>query len=906
MLRLDKDRWQALSPLLDQALELDAAGRDALRADVARQQPELAVVLARLLSEHERLAESTFLETSLTLDDAPPATLAGYAVGPYTLEVPLGMGGMSTVWRARRSDGRFEGAVAVKLLNLALLEDGGDERFRREGTLLARLIHPHIARLLDAGVTSTGQPYLVLEYVEGTRIDRFAADRRLDPIGCLELFLQVAEAVAHAHANLVIHRDLKPSNILVGADGQVKLLDFGIARLLEENASGQATLTGPAARALTPEHAAPEQARGEPVTTATDVYALGVLLYMLLTGRHPTGDGCRTAAEQLRALLERDPVRASDAAPYRVRRIYRGDIDNLLAKALEKDQGRRYASVTALTEDIRRFLNHEPLSVRGQAWGYRAAKFIRRHRWPMTAAAVAFVMLVVGLFVVNRQRQIAERRFAQLRQLSQQVFSLDERIQYLAGATQAREALVAASLKYLAALARDTRGDLALMQELADGYWRVGRIQGVPIGLSLGNLTKAEDSLRNADHLADAVLAARPRDRRALQRSAVVAHDRMIVADTERRKDEALAHARRSLTRLDTLLSLGSPTPAELKSAFELYNNVGLLLVNLHRYDEAILQLNRLLDLARANGPELRPMRNALTVIANARRYQGDLEGALRAIREARSLSTHIAARPNETQRMIDLYPLLLREAFILGEDRGISLDRPEEAAALLRQAFDLHEAGARRDPDDTTSRVRVGTTGRELGDILRWRDPAAALVVYDVAIARLAEVRNNVGARRDRALVLANSSYALRRLGRQADGRRRLDEALAILQDTADFPADRVSLDSPLCSVLQARADQAAAEGTHAGAVRQYTDLLAKVMADRPDIEHDLRDTNSLSLLYRDFARLYRDAGGSADADALDARRLALWQRWNRTHPDNPFVLRQLTDAGVKTTSSP
>ncbi len=352
-------------------------------------------------------------------------------------------------------------------------------------------------------------------------------------------------------------------------------------------------------------------------------------------------------------------------------------------------------------------------------------------------------------------------------------------------------------------------------------------------------------------------------------------------------------------------MSLGSPTPAELKSAFELYNNVGLGLVNMHRYDEAIVQLNRLLDLARANGPELRPMRSALTVIANARRYQGDLDGALRAIREARSMSTQIAARPNETQRMFDLYPLLLREAFILGEDRGISLDRPEEAAALLRQAFDLHEAGARRDPDDTTSRVRVGTTGRELGDILRWRDPAAALAVYDVALARLAEVRNNVGARRDRALVLANSSYALRRLGRQADGRRRVDEALAILQETRDYPADRVSLDSPLYSVLQARADQDAAEGRLAGAVRQYTDLLAKVMAAGPDIEHDLRDANSLSLLYRDFARLYRDAGGSAEADALDARRLALWQQWNRTHPDNPFVLRQLTDAGAKTTSS-
>ena len=269
-------------------------------------------------------------------------------------------------------------------------------------------------------------------------------------------------------------------------------------------------------------------------------------------------------------------------------------------------------------------------------------------------------------------------------------------------------------------------------------------------------------------------------------------------------------------------------------------------------------------------------------------------------------MSPQIAARPNETQQMIDQYPLLLREAFILGEDRGISLDRPEEAAALLRQAFDLHEAGARRDPDDTTSRVRVGTSGRELGDILRWRDPAAALAVYDVALARLAEVRNNVGARRDRALVLANSSYAQRRVGRQADGRRRVDEALAILQETRDAPADRVSLDSPLYSVLQARADQDAAEGRLADAVRQYTDLLAKVMAAGPDIEHDLRDANSLSLLYRDFARLHRDAGGSAEADALDARRLALWQQWNRTHPDNPFVRRQLTDAGAKPTSSP
>ena len=199
-------------------------------------------------------------------------------------------------------DGRFEGFVAIKLLNLALVGREGDQRFKREGTLLARLTHPHIARLLDAGVTSTGQPYLVLEHVEGTRIDHFADERRLPAAQRLDLFLQVADAVAHAHASLIVHRDLKPSNILVAEDGQVKLLDFGIGKLLAVDSERQVTDLTQAAQALTPEYAAPEQARAEAITTATDVYALGVLLYVLLTGRHPTGARCRTPAEHVQAL----------------------------------------------------------------------------------------------------------------------------------------------------------------------------------------------------------------------------------------------------------------------------------------------------------------------------------------------------------------------------------------------------------------------------------------------------------------------------------------------------------------------------------------------------------------------------------------------------------------------------
>jgi serine/threonine protein kinase len=430
MSRLDKQLWEAVSPLLDRALDLETDRRGELLAEVGRDRPDLAAVLAHLLEEHAQLLGSDFLESPPAHDLATPP-LAGQTIGAYTLDLPLGMGGMGTVWRARRSDGRFEGYVAVKLLNLAVRDRGGDDRFKREGTLLARLAHPLIARLLDAGVTASGRPYLVLEYVEGSRIDHFADERRLDVEERLGLFLQVAEAVAHAHASLIVHRDLKPSNILVGSDGRIKLLDFGIAKLLEIEAGDEGTeLTLTGGQPLTPEYAAPEQARGEMVTTATDVYTLGVLLYALVTGRHPTGAGGRTSAEHLHSLLENEPIRASDAVraaterpedlearaaqrgstPERLHRLYRGDIDNILTKALKKQPAERYATVAALAEDVRRHLNDEPVSVKPDAWSYRATKFFRRHKAGVAASAVMAALLVVATAVSTRLMIEARRQ----------------------------------------------------------------------------------------------------------------------------------------------------------------------------------------------------------------------------------------------------------------------------------------------------------------------------------------------------------------------------------------------------------------------------------------------------------------------------------------------------------------
>ena len=282
---IDTRRWQRASRLLDQALDLPHHQVDTWLGELRQSDADAAADVEALLQEHRQLSDEGFLDGGLPSIDVP---LAGVTLGGYTLVSPIDQGGMGSVWLAERSDGRYQGRAAVKLLNAALLGREGEGRFRREGTVLARLTHPHIARLIDAGVSRAGQPYLVLEYVDGQHIDRYCDDQRLGVEDRIRLFLDVQAAVAHAHANLIVHRDLKPSNVLVTGDGQVKLLDFGIAKLLGDD-EAMSMLTREGGVALTPKYAAPEQVTAGDITTATDVYTLGVLLFELLTGHHPTG-----------------------------------------------------------------------------------------------------------------------------------------------------------------------------------------------------------------------------------------------------------------------------------------------------------------------------------------------------------------------------------------------------------------------------------------------------------------------------------------------------------------------------------------------------------------------------------------------------------------------------------------
>jgi serine/threonine protein kinase len=867
---LNPDRWQEVSPYLDKVLAMPTEERAGWLASLRENNPELARLVEALLDEHRLLRDEHFLEHSPA--QLPEPALAGQGIGAYTLVSAIGHGGMGSVWLARRSDGRFERMAALKFLNLALMGRGGEERFKREGRILGQLNHPHIAELLDAGVSSSGQPYLVLEYVDGQHADVYCDEHSLNVEARIRLFLDVLAAVSHAHTNLVVHRDIKPSNVLVTIDGQVKLLDFGIAKLLEdEDQPGAATLlTREAGSALTPQYAAPEQVTGEPVTTATDVYALGVLLFVLLTGQHPAGPGPHSTAKLLKVIVETEPPRMSvivarggteaeliaasaskrGATAERLRRRLRGDLDTIVAKALKKNQRERYASVNSMAEDLGRYLRHEPIRARPDAMAYRAAKFLRRYWLPVSAVALVFASLSAGLYTASHERAIAERRFSQLRQLSNKIFELDEDIRDLPGSTQARQRLVSAALEYLDGLAPAAHGDLELSQDIADGYWRVAGIQGVPTQLNLGEPEKAEASMKRADELTEAVLASRPKDRRALLRSAGIAQECMILAQEEHRDADALAYARKAAQRLEEFLQLGNATDSERIQISGEYGNLALAHLNMHMYAEAVLYARRTLELIRPISSAQYLVAQGLSLLASALRYQGDLEGALQAIQEAGRIAEQ-AAYANPTKRMMDQYGIFLRQGLILGEDGDVNLGRPTDAIEPLQKAFHTTEEFATKDRNDAVSRMRVAYSGMALGNILRQRDPREALAVYDLALSRVAEIRNSLPARRSQAALLANSAYALLRLHRPAEARRRLETASSILHETKDIPAERIKLDSDAYVVSCAWADYEAAKENLDRAVALYEQLLGRVMAANPQEFDDLRDAPKLSLLY-------------------------------------------------------
>ncbi len=478
------------------------------------QQPAIELT-AQILARHRELK--------------PEETIGGYQIISL-----IGSGGMGDVYLAR--DRQLNRNVALKIVRRGIDADEINRRFHREEQILASLNHPNIARLYGAAVSAEGVPYLVMEYVEGEGLDDYCNRHGLTTNERLDIFRKICSAVSYAHQHLVIHRDLKPANIRVTSDGGPKLLDFGIARLLDPEGTQAGGQTMTLARVMTPDYASPEQVRGENMTTASDVYSLGVVLYELLTGTRPYCTNSRKPEEISRAVLEEAPQLPSTAVKRKTEdtnstpasqsktgnaKSLKGDLDNIVLMAMRKEPERRYASVAQLSADIGRHLDGLPVIARKDTWSYRSAKFVRRHRVAVAAAAIIILTLLGGIVSTTwearrteTQRLKAEKRFNDVRRLAKSfLFEIDPQIQNLQGATAARQTLVKRGLEYLDSLAQEAGNDRSLQHELAEAYWKVGNIQGKPSLPNLGDTAGALVSYRKAQAIFESLLAGNPADR---------------------------------------------------------------------------------------------------------------------------------------------------------------------------------------------------------------------------------------------------------------------------------------------------------------------------------------------------------------------------------------------------------
>jgi eukaryotic-like serine/threonine-protein kinase len=828
--------WPEVEALLDAALDLPPAARAALLEDPTTGAPAIRAEVRRLLDlldEAEEFLGEAAAEYAAPLlalgvegaeaDGAPPAR-----VGPYRVLGEAGQGGMGTVYLAERDDEHFRQRVALKLLRGAGATDPHLlRRFREERQILASLEHPHIARLLDGGVTGDGVPFFAMEYVEGVPIDRFCDERGLAVEQRVTLFRAVCDGVQYAHRKLVVHRDLKPSNILVTAAGSPKLLDFGIAKLLE---AGSASPAGPPTstgmRLMTPEYASPEQVRGEPVSTASDVYSLGVLLYLLLSGRPPYAAPPRRPHELARSILETEPERPSAVAPAALRRRLRGDLDTIVLRALQKEPERRYASVQALADDLERHLAGHPVRARPDTARYRAGRFVRRHRAGVAAAAVLLLSLSGGLAGTAWQAREATReaeRAEAVRAFVVSLFQASDPAESRGDEITARELLDRGAARAGVELARSPAVHAEMLGVLGAIY------------RDLGSYARAEPLLREAAELLRAARGARHRETAAAQ------HELAHVLALMDRRAEAESLYREALGVRRSLLGAGHP---------EVARSLGGLAAVLGRSGdhEQAERLHReaLAIHLRHSGEDDPGVADAMDALGSLLRAKGDLAGAEEVWRRTLAARSRVLG-PDHLATATSTNNLAL-----LLSDRG----ELEEAEALYREVldFDLRRLGEEH-PYTATVMNNLASVLRRRGEL----DEAERLYrrALDIDRRLLGEAHPKV------ATVLNNLAAVLRDRGDLEGSERLYREALAAFRAAnGDDHASVGTAYSVLAGVVYLRGDATGAERMY----RQGLDILGAAFPDG----HLRTSAAQLGL-----GRLLVERGRAAEAEPLLAEAL-------------------------------
>ena len=807
---MSPERWQKVKSVLDAALDYPTEDRAVFVNEICGGDDDLRQEVESLLafeeSENGALEQSAFSVAAKDLLDERLNDYAGQQIGQYKIVREIGRGGMGVVFLAERED--FERRVALKVIKRGMDSEAILRRFLNERQILASLEHPNIAQLYDGGTTADGLPFFVMEYVEGVPVNEYAAQKNLDLNERLKLFREICAAVSEAHRNLVIHRDLKPSNILVTSEGKPKLLDFGIAKLLKtENGNETATRSF----VFTPEYASPEQVRGEKLTTATDVYSLGVILYELLAGARPYKTENQNISEIIKIVCDTNPkppsavlsaecgVRSAESkkinshstngkstknikqkttphSALRTPHLLKGDLDNVILKALRKEPERRYRSVEQFSEDIRRYLEHLPVTASRDTFTYRATKFINRNRYGVMAAALILLTLLGGLAatlyqanVARRERAKAEQRFADVRALANSfLFEFHDSIENLPGSTPSRELVVKRALEYLDKLSQEAGNDPQLQRELATAYEKIGKIQGNSYYSNLGDTDGSLKSYQRSLEIRE-TLAARDPNNRELQKE--LANSYSGVGDllyTINDLNGGLQNYEKAAAIRENLAAL-EPNNLELKQSLaeiytrlgdikglEGYPNLGDTLGSIENYQKAVALGEEITAAAPENLNFKASLATWQTNLGMLLATTGDAKFAIANGEKAvATLESAVAANPNNTR-----HKLLMLAAYNFLRTPLVDEMRFDEAIAQMRRVIKMLEEMSAGDPKNSFVPRSLGVSYNALGRTQLEAGDAKSAIENHLKALKISESLNaadssSIEHRRDTALTL-------------------------------------------------------------------------------------------------------------------------------------------------------
>ena len=905
------ERWRRIEEIFQAIAEHPTAEREARLTQACGNDEELRTEVASLLSHQ---VEASFIQSAIKsgvqlLERDEDESLVGHRIGAYRVTRLIGSGGMGTVYEAVRDDDQFHQQVALKLVKRGMDTQFVLRRFRRERQILASLEHPHIARLLDGGTTPDGLPFFVMEHVTGQAITHYCEIHHLSIPERLRLLQQVCTAVQYAHQKLIIHRDLKPSNILVTDDGEIRLLDFGIAKLLTPDNSAEAlaqTATG--VQLMTPEYASPEQVRGLEVTTATDIYGLGILLYELLTAQKVHQFTTHSPAEIERVICETEIVKPSAVVKStKLRRQLAGDLDNIALMALRHEPERRYQSAEQFSDDLRRYLEGLPVRARHDTIGYRAGKFARRHKLVVAAVTLVILSLVGGIVATSYQARRAERRFQQVRKLANTfLFDFHNKIKDLPGSTEAREMVVKTALEYLDSLAQEAGSDPALQMELAHAYLGVGDVQGDVRAASLGRTSEAMESYRKALALADALAARSPDDLgvlRLLSTCYVKLGDTQAETGDTAHGIETLGHGLRVG---ESVHARQTGELADLMLLIRGYERLGD--AQMHHRDAAgaLASYRRTLQLSeqRATKFPSHQAQNSLALthsrVGDALAERGDLAGTMDSYRQAVQLREALVRdNPSNVTYRRELKVVYNWLGNFSGNSQFINLGDHDAALNYYRKGLVISEELAASDPKNAQARLDLAVSVGKMGDILSESDAALAAEHYRRALGITGELLKHVPEefryQRRHVMLLEGQAAALRSLGDREGALQHLRQALEMLQAMLAKRPTNAEVAAARHAAFIALADLSLEARDFSAALEHNRQALAIAEAASSNVASDLYARWRLADAHASFGRYYtalvsdlrkpaeQRLAGWREARAEYQKALDLWEGWSQ-----------------------